>query len=364
MLQILETGKALYVLAAICGLGILTRLITGRLYRRLLKESTNLGMTRHRRLKELRQRAENTYRMNQGLRDSGAWLEHQLNELRFAGMTLSGWSALSMQWTWLCLLTGAAGAFASYWYRLDTFYIVLYGGGAVMMAMLTMLFDLGAAGRKEQLLSSLQDYLENVMCPRMMRGVSADAGRNPAEERTADGQRRLLRGGRERRVAAGENQATAENGGGYLSDTAMGDKGLAQAEAAAAGRGRFGIGRRERGQDLVHRNEIDEKQMERGDAGGGEAMNCADGAEIGGAGEFGVSGDAGGGVSEHASPDGSARLPSGSVVDGGRSGTKGGRKLSGRAARRAAEAAAAAAAARVEVRSGAETKSRAEIRSG
>lgn len=106
MLQILETGKALYVLAAICGLGIVTRMITGRLYKRLLKESTNLAMTRNKRLKELRQRAENTYRMNQGLRDSGAWLEHQLNELRFMGITLAGWSTLSMQWTWLCLLAG------------------------------------------------------------------------------------------------------------------------------------------------------------------------------------------------------------------------------------------------------------------
>ena len=38
MMNLLETGQALYVLAGICLLGILTRLMTRNLYKRLLKE--------------------------------------------------------------------------------------------------------------------------------------------------------------------------------------------------------------------------------------------------------------------------------------------------------------------------------------
>ncbi len=185
MLQILETGRALYVLAAVCLMGILTRMMTRNLYKRLTKESTNLASTRNKSLKELKQRAENTYRMNQGLRDSSAWLEHQLGELRFRGMTLAGWTSLSTQWTWLCLLLGGAGAFFSYWYRLDTYYIVLYGGSAVLMAMLTMLFDNGtASGRREQLTAALQDYLENVMCPRLTRGMTEEGTRPEPSQRS------------------------------------------------------------------------------------------------------------------------------------------------------------------------------------
>lgn len=184
MLQLLETGRALYVLAVFCGLGVLSRMITCRLYKGLLKESTNLAVTRNRRLKELRQKAENTYRINQGMRDSRAWLEHQLNELRFMGITLNGWMGFSMQWTWLCLLTGAAAAFASYWYRLDAFYIVMYGGGAVLMAMFSMMFDLGVSGgRRERTLTALQDYMENVMCPRLARNLPLDGSAEGLEER-------------------------------------------------------------------------------------------------------------------------------------------------------------------------------------
>lgn len=234
MLQLLETGQALYVLAAICLLGIMTRGITRHLYKRLLKESTNLTLTKNKSLKELRQRAENTYRMNQGLRDSGAWVEHQLYDLKVMGMTLSGWSALSMQWTWLCLLAGGAGAFLAYWYRMDTYYIVMYGGGAVLLSMFTMLFDNGMAGGwREQLVASLQDYMENVMCPRLARNMSADGGRGDgAAERPGmrSVSRLSERGGRMARGAQAEPEQMEADG----------DSGEYAPQASAVERGRNG----------------------------------------------------------------------------------------------------------------------------
>lgn len=194
MLQLLETGWALYVLAGICVLGLLTRMMTRNLYKRLVKESANLATAKNKSLKELKQRAENAYRMNQGMRDSGVWLEHQLSELHFRGTTLAGWSNLSMQLTWLCLLAGGTAAFFSYWYRLDTYYVVMYGGGAILMAMLTMLFDNGTAGGwKDQLVTVLQDYLENVMYPRLVRNQPEDNGRADSIEQARTGVRGIGR---------------------------------------------------------------------------------------------------------------------------------------------------------------------------
>ena len=42
MLDFLETGKALYVLAAICGLGLAVRLVARNLYKRLIKETNSM----------------------------------------------------------------------------------------------------------------------------------------------------------------------------------------------------------------------------------------------------------------------------------------------------------------------------------
>lgn len=47
MLEFLQTGKALSVLAAIGMIGFVSKLITRSLYKRLLKETDNMAMTRN-----------------------------------------------------------------------------------------------------------------------------------------------------------------------------------------------------------------------------------------------------------------------------------------------------------------------------
>ena len=54
MMSFLQTGKALYVLAAICLAGIFTRLAAGSFYKRLIKESTNLALTKNKCLRARR----------------------------------------------------------------------------------------------------------------------------------------------------------------------------------------------------------------------------------------------------------------------------------------------------------------------
>ena len=59
MLEFLQTGRMLYVLAAICALGTLSTLVTGSLYKRLIKETGNMALTKDKNLKALKQRMEN-----------------------------------------------------------------------------------------------------------------------------------------------------------------------------------------------------------------------------------------------------------------------------------------------------------------
>ena len=70
MMSFLQTGKALYVLAAICLAGVFTRLMAGSFYKRLIKESTNMALTKNKYLRGLKQNAEDTYRMNQGMNNT------------------------------------------------------------------------------------------------------------------------------------------------------------------------------------------------------------------------------------------------------------------------------------------------------
>ena len=188
MMNFLQTGKALYILAAVCLAGIVVRLLAGSFYKGLIKESVNMALTKNKYLRNLKQNAEDTYRINQGMNNTRVYLERQLYGLRVMGMSIRGLDNLSGQLTLLCFLAGGAAAFLSYWYRSDNYYIVLYGTVGILSGMLTMLVDYGVnlEARRQQLLTCLQDYMENVMLPRMNREGSPEGV--PAV--TAEGERR------------------------------------------------------------------------------------------------------------------------------------------------------------------------------
>lgn len=190
MLEFLETGKALYVLTAVCVLGLFSRLMARNLYKRLIKETDNMTLTKNRYLRDLKQRAENTYRLNQGIHNTKAYLEKQLTGYRFLGLTLNGWGNLSGQFTVLCFLLGGAAAFASYWYRCDNYYIILYGTVGIMTGLLTLFVDCGInlPERKNQLLNALQDYMENSLFHRLAR-ETASAMEDDVRDGARDGYR-------------------------------------------------------------------------------------------------------------------------------------------------------------------------------
>ena len=220
MMTFLQTGKALYVLAAICAAGILTRLLASSFYKRLIRESQNLALTKNRCLRALRQSTEDTYRINQGMNNVRVYLERQFYGLRVMGLSLRGLDNLSGQLTMLCFLAGGVGAFLSYWYRSDNYYIVLYGTMGVLGGMATMVAEGGVnlEAKKQQLLTCLQDSLENVLLPKLERENRADAQeqseplRSPVSLRSGARERRgQLRRGALQTAASREHLKESQN---------------------------------------------------------------------------------------------------------------------------------------------------------
>ncbi|MEY8356244.1 hypothetical protein AALB39_23240 [Lachnospiraceae bacterium 54-53] len=169
MLEFLQTGKALYVLAVLCGIGVITRWLTRNLYKRLIKESDNMSLTKNKSLRAFKQKTETTYQINQGIPKVKPYLERQMYDFKYMGATLHGWNMLSNQMTLWCFLAGGGAAFASYWYRTDPYYIVLYGSVGIMAGLFTILVDHGAGitEKRQQLFAALDNYLENTLIYRL-----------------------------------------------------------------------------------------------------------------------------------------------------------------------------------------------------
>ena len=198
MMGFLQTGRALYVLAVICFGGIFVRLAAGSFYKKLIKESANMALTKNRYLRNLKQNAEDTYRINMGMNNAAVYLQRQLENL--AG-----------QLTLLSFLAGGVCAFLSYWNRSDNSYIVLYGAAGILGGMLTIVADYGVnlEGKRNQLLISLQDHLENVMWPRLERESSSERASavTEAEERRDGGTVRTIGRDRDRRLSGARRGA-------------------------------------------------------------------------------------------------------------------------------------------------------------
>lgn len=163
MLQLLQTGKVLYALAAICALGVISKLVTSSLYKRLIKETGNMALTKNRNLKTLKQKTENMFLINHGIRNTTAYIEKQIYGFRFMKISLDNWDNFSMQAMIMSFLVGGVAAFGAYWYRCDSYYIVLYGAVGILAGLFMVLVDNGAniSTKRQQLSDCLVDYVEN-----------------------------------------------------------------------------------------------------------------------------------------------------------------------------------------------------------
>lgn len=235
MLEFLQTGRMLYVLAAICALGTLSKLATGSLYKRLIKETGNMALTKDKNLKTLKQRMENVFLINHGIRNVNAYIEKQLYGFRFLHVSLDGWDKLSVQAMILCFMVGGVTAFGAYWYRCDNSYIVLYGAAGVFSGLFLAFVDnwIGTGMKRKQLADHLVDYVEN--SPHFYKSVD-----------------NIVYAGQERKKAVGASPA------GDFSDNGTGYGRTQESVRNGRGNGRFSVLRRKK--DAQISDESDETE--------------------------------------------------------------------------------------------------------
>ena len=70
-----------------------------------------MALTKNRYLRNLKQNAEDTYRINMGMNNAAVYLQRQLGNLKFLGFSLSGLENLAGQLTLLSFLAGGVCAF-------------------------------------------------------------------------------------------------------------------------------------------------------------------------------------------------------------------------------------------------------------
>lgn len=166
--KIVDYHVAFYGMGVVFTLGVLGRLVTSLVLRRMLSEAERIHSSEHRLMKLIKAKYEHANLIADRVKNVDAFVDKYLFEYKFAGASLYSWLALPLRMLWLVLAFGLAGFFLEYgFYGFGERGFLLLG----MMGVLGMLlFLLHVMSNQEQQLEGVRtylvDYLDNVCAHR------------------------------------------------------------------------------------------------------------------------------------------------------------------------------------------------------
>ncbi|MCC8137276.1 MAG: hypothetical protein LIO76_04300 [Clostridiales bacterium] len=173
MLQfIMEKNVLIYVLAAACVAGVVSRMVLRRIYDGLLKDTANSGEPEGRFLQQLRQRFQYCTHLNEQVGDVRALIQKSLMEYRVWGVGLHGWQRISNGALAVSLLCAAVGTAVRVQNQaaviVGNSYFWMGAGALALSAFAWALADIGYRSRSLEI--CLCDYLENSGAVRVYGG--------------------------------------------------------------------------------------------------------------------------------------------------------------------------------------------------
>lgn len=176
MLAYLEQGNILYVLAALCLIGVITKLAVNHVYRGLIRQADNVATAKDKQLQQMKTKYESIYRINCGVKNSGIFVEKRLMQYRLFKIRLKNWENLDLQLGGAGVIFCMLAAYGIFWMDGDLKISAMYLCVGAMAASGLFWFHsiADSEGNRKTLVSSLCHYFENVLIVRGPRSTAAD----------------------------------------------------------------------------------------------------------------------------------------------------------------------------------------------
>ncbi len=158
-----------YSFVGLCGLGILVRFIIDMVYKRLLKESDNLGTTKSKPLKHMKMKFETCYKLKIGVNNVDTFVDKNILRYRFCGILLSTWENFCGQVLFLTLLLVPVLAVFGVIYQCGQDEILFTGSIGIAAGSIMILVDksINLSIKKKVIGLNLRDYFENFLKVRL-----------------------------------------------------------------------------------------------------------------------------------------------------------------------------------------------------
>lgn len=153
----------IYTFVALCGLGVVFRIILELVYIYLVKESDKLGDTKNKLLKHMRMKFETCYKLNIGVNNVDTFVDKSLTKYRFCGILLSTWENLSGQVLLVSFLIVPISGIFGVVFEISPDLILYTGAVGILAGAALILVDkmTNLPVKKQMIRLNLLDYLEN-----------------------------------------------------------------------------------------------------------------------------------------------------------------------------------------------------------
>ena len=173
MLAFIESGVFIYVLAAIAGVGIITKLISAARYSRLERQAEDVAGTRDTYIRLWKNKFENAYRVNKGMNDPDLFVERCMNQCKLMGIHLFKWDRLNRVLCSVCLMLSAAVVTIEVRAGFETGQVLGHFLTCLSICSLMVFIEVFCeTGEKRQRIGlNLTDYFVNTLSGRLAAGV-------------------------------------------------------------------------------------------------------------------------------------------------------------------------------------------------
>ena len=180
----LSQGLSLYVEIVLLMAGLLTLWITGRNYKRLIREADTMGTSEHRLVKYIKLKVTGCFKIGMHPEDTRAMVGKYIQRYRVGPMSLHGWSRLPYLFMTALFAVGG-GNFIYRWTQGENLYqvcVILATAvlGTWILFGCTQFMDFKA--KEDTLIQSISDYVSNYLSQKLAYEYKEQAGKVPPEQ--------------------------------------------------------------------------------------------------------------------------------------------------------------------------------------
>lgn len=177
MLKVIVDNHILFVLMGIfVAMGVVSKIIVSITLKKLVKAASDMSKSSHSLMRLVRAKFEHACMVSDKVQNVGVFAQKYLYEHKVMGMGIHRLQRIEKGSAWLCLITGAFGAFAGYQlYGMSELTFRLGVTGAVEAVLLFLLHKTtDEKYQLEAIKTYMVDYLENVCARRMEKAAKKE----------------------------------------------------------------------------------------------------------------------------------------------------------------------------------------------